>query len=80
MNFIASLLVGVAKTGPLYNLSTGGDELNTICYATDYATQQQLNSTGMMLNNALNAFTQTTHGALIAEGKTPVVWGGVFAV
>ncbi|KAJ8582848.1 glycoside hydrolase [Rhizopogon salebrosus TDB-379] len=32
-------------------------------------------STGMMLNDALNAFTQTTHGALIAEGKTPVIWG-----
>jgi hexosaminidase len=44
MNFTASLLVDVAKTGPSYNLSTGGDELNTICYATDYVTQQQLNS------------------------------------
>jgi hypothetical protein len=33
-----------------------------------------------MLNDALNAFTQTTHGALIAEGKTPVVWGRACAV
>lgn len=76
MNFTASLLVDVAKTLPSYYLSTGGDEVNADCYASDYSTQQQLNSTGMTLNDALNAFTQTTHGALIAEGKTPVVWEG----
>ncbi|KAG1725007.1 glycoside hydrolase family 20 protein [Suillus paluster] len=74
INFTASMLSDVAKTLPSYYFSTGGDELNTNCYANDYLTQQQLNSTGMTLNGALDAFTQTTHGALIAEGKTPVVW------
>ncbi|KAF9234697.1 glycoside hydrolase family 20 protein [Melanogaster broomeanus] len=74
MNFTASLLSSVAKTLPSYYFSTGGDELNTNCYADDYPTQQQLNATNMTLNGALNTFTETTHAALIAEGKTPVVW------
>jgi hexosaminidase len=80
VNFTASLLADVAKTLPSSYFSTGGDELNTNCYTNDYPTQQQLNSTGMTLNDALNTFTQVTHGALIAEGKTPVVWEGVFAI
>jgi len=80
MNFTASLLADVAKTLPSSYFSTGGDELNTNCYANDTLTQQQLNSTGMTLNGALNMFTQTTHGALIAQGKTPVVWEGGSAV
>ncbi|OJA15838.1 hypothetical protein AZE42_12470, partial [Rhizopogon vesiculosus] len=74
MNFTASLLVDIAKTLPSYYLSTGGDEVNTNCYANDYATQQQLNSTSMTLSDALDVFMQTTHGALMAEGKTPIVW------
>jgi len=80
MNFTASLLADIAKTLPSNYMSTGGDELNTNCYSDDYPTQQQLNSTGMTLNDALDVFTQTTHGALIAEGKTPVVWEGTFSV
>ncbi|KAG1888014.1 glycoside hydrolase family 20 protein [Suillus fuscotomentosus] len=74
MNFTASLLTNVAKALPSHYFSTGGDELNTNCYANDYLTEQQLNRTGMTLNGALDTFTQTTHGALIAQGKTPVVW------
>ncbi|KAJ8587072.1 glycoside hydrolase family 20 protein [Rhizopogon salebrosus TDB-379] len=74
MNFTASLLADVAKTLPSSYMSTGGDELNTNCYANDYPTQLQLNSTNTTLNDALSTFTQITHAALIAEGKTPVVW------
>ncbi|KIK98528.1 glycoside hydrolase family 20 protein [Paxillus rubicundulus Ve08.2h10] len=74
MNFTASLLSSIAKTLPSYYFSTGGDELNTNCYANDLPTQQQLNATGMTLNDALSSFTQTTHAALMAQGKTPVVW------
>ncbi|OJA11466.1 hypothetical protein AZE42_10272 [Rhizopogon vesiculosus] len=74
VNFTASLLVDIAKTLPSYYFSTGGDELNTNCYADDYPTQQQLNSTNTTLNDALNTFTQAAHGALISAGKTPVVW------
>ncbi|KAL4070042.1 glycoside hydrolase family 20 protein [Scleroderma yunnanense] len=74
VNFTASLLSDIAKTLPSQYFSTGGDELNTKCYANDTATQQHLNATGMTLNSALDVFTQATHGALLAEGKTPVVW------
>ncbi|KAH7909672.1 glycoside hydrolase family 20 protein [Hygrophoropsis aurantiaca] len=73
-NFTASLLADVARTMPSTMFSTGGDELNTACYTNDYPTQQELNATGMTLNDALNSFTMATHGALVAEGKTPVVW------
>ena len=58
-------------------VSTGGDELNTECYAQDPETQADLNSTGQTLEQALSVFTQTTHGALEALGKTPAVWEGV---
>ncbi|EGN97893.1 glycoside hydrolase family 20 protein [Serpula lacrymans var. lacrymans S7.3] len=73
-NFTANLIGSVAKTLPSSLFSTGGDELNTNCYTQDYITQQELNSTGMTLNDALNVFTQATHSMLISEGKTPVVW------
>lgn len=74
VNFTASLISSVAQTLVSKYFSTGGDELNTNCYVNDTVTQQQLNQTGMTLNDALNTFTQATHGALIAQGKTPVVW------
>ncbi|CCL99454.1 uncharacterized protein FIBRA_01472 [Fibroporia radiculosa] len=55
-------------------ISTGGDEVNLVCYEDDYETQYDLNSTGRTLNSALNDFVMGTHGALIAKGKTPAVW------
>ena len=77
MNFTASLLADVAKIFPSSYCSNG---LDTNYYDNDYPTQEQLNSTGMTLSDALNTFMQATHGVLIAKGKTPVVWEGVFAV
>ncbi|KAG6336864.1 hypothetical protein ID866_2222 [Astraeus odoratus] len=74
VNFTTSLLSSIAQTLPSRYFSTGGDELNTNCYVNDTATQQQLNATGMTLDSALDVFTQATHGTLIAQGKTPVVW------
>ena len=57
-------------------ISTGGDELNTNCYAQDVETQQILNSTGQTLEQALDTFTKATHGALEKLGKTTAVWEG----
>ncbi|KAH0832246.1 hypothetical protein J3R83DRAFT_13220 [Lanmaoa asiatica] len=74
VNFTTSLLRDIASTLPSNYFSTGGDELNTNCYAHDIPTQQQLNSTNTTLVEALATFTQSTHSALIARGKTPVVW------
>ncbi|KIM66908.1 glycoside hydrolase family 20 protein [Scleroderma citrinum Foug A] len=74
VNFTASLLSDIAKTLPSNYFSTGGDELNTNCYVNDTATQKELNATGLTLSDALDVFTQATHGALMAQGKTPVVW------
>jgi hexosaminidase len=51
--------------------------MNTNCYAKDPQTQADLNNSGRTLEQALDVFTQATHGALIAEGKTPVVWEGL---
>jgi len=55
-------------------LSTGGDELNTECYAQDPETQAILQQTGQDLTQALQVFMQTAQGAVEAQGKTPAVW------
>ncbi|PPQ72305.1 hypothetical protein CVT24_004582 [Panaeolus cyanescens] len=73
-NFTVSVLSAVANTLPSKLFGTGGDELNTNCYAQDAQTQADLKSTGRTLEQALNVFTQATHGALRKLGKTPVVW------
>jgi len=56
--------------------STGGDELNINCYALDKETQQELQSSGRTLDQALSAFVQASHAGLARLGKTPVVWEG----
>ncbi|KZT28732.1 glycoside hydrolase family 20 protein [Neolentinus lepideus HHB14362 ss-1] len=74
VNFTTALFSAVAKTLPGSLVSTGGDELNINCYDDDAQTQAELKSSGLTLEESLSKFTQSTHGALIAEGKTPVVW------
>ncbi|KAI0671138.1 N-acetylhexosaminidase [Trametes maxima] len=73
-NFTANLLAAVARMSPSTLLSTGGDELNTECYAQDPETQADLKATNRTLEQALDIFTRTTHAAIRAEGKTPAVW------
>ncbi|KAH7872348.1 glycoside hydrolase family 20 protein [Lentinula edodes] len=73
-NFTAAVLAAVAETLPSTMFSTGGDELDTACYAADGPTQMMLNESGRTLFEALDIFTSTTHGALHALGKTAVVW------
>ena len=75
-NYIADLFTAVTKLFPSTLFSTGGDELNTNCYANDEPTQAALNASGSTLEQALDVFTQATYGALRAQGKTPSVWEG----
>ena len=75
-SFVADMFTEVAKMFPSTLFSTGGDELNTNCYANDEPTQAALNASGSTLEQALDQFTQVTHKALEAKGKTPVVWEG----
>ncbi|KAI1788841.1 N-acetylhexosaminidase [Ganoderma leucocontextum] len=72
--YIASLFTAVSQLFPSTLFSTGGDELNTKCYDIDAPTQASLKKSGETLEQALDKFTQTTHNALKAKGKTPVVW------
>jgi hexosaminidase len=72
INFTVGLLSAVAEMFPSGLFSTGGDEINARCYADDAQTQRDLD--GRTLEQALDAFTQATHGALRKLGKTPVVW------
>ena len=74
INFTVGLLSSVAGLFPSTLFSTGGDEINAQCYADDAQTQRDLN--GRTLEQALDAFTQATHGALKNLDKTPVVWEG----
>ncbi|KAI0354793.1 N-acetylhexosaminidase [Trametes cingulata] len=73
-NFTADLLAAVARMFPSTVMSTGGDELNTECYVQDAQTQADLKASGRTLEQALDVFTQATHAAIRAEGKTPAVW------
>ncbi|KJA23996.1 glycoside hydrolase family 20 protein [Hypholoma sublateritium FD-334 SS-4] len=73
-NFTTSLITSIAKTLPSTLFSTGGDELNVNCYTQDAQTQAELDESGKTLEEALNTFTQSSHDALKALGKTPVVW------
>ncbi|KAI0759376.1 N-acetylhexosaminidase [Trametes elegans] len=73
-NFTAGLLATVARMFPSAVMSTGGDELNTDCYAQDPETQADLQASGRTLEEALDVFTRATHAAIRAEGKTPAVW------
>ncbi|KAJ7162970.1 beta-hexosaminidase [Mycena filopes] len=74
VNFTANLFTAAARVMPSKYFSTGGDELNTECYAKDAQTQADLKKAGKTVEQALNSFTQATHGALAKLGKTPVVW------
>lgn len=77
-NFTASLISAVAKTLPSKFFSTGGDEVNTNCYAQDPQTQTDLKSSGRTLEQALDVFVQATQSVLKVLGKTPVVSEGKF--
>ncbi|KZP12522.1 glycoside hydrolase family 20 protein [Athelia psychrophila] len=74
VSFTTNLLAAASSLFPGSYFSTGGDELNAACYTQDTLTQQQLNKTGQTISQALSNFTVTTHAALEAKGKTPVVW------
>lgn len=75
--FTAGLLSTIADLFPSTYFSTGGDEVNQPCYDEDEETQAALNSTGKTFEQALDIFTQATHGALKEKGKTAIVWEGV---
>ena len=79
-NFTASLISSIAKTLPSTLFSTGGDEINTQCYAHDAQTQADLTQTNKTIEQALDAYTQASHNALKNIGKTPVVWEGKFRI
>ncbi|KAF8526999.1 beta-hexosaminidase [Hysterangium stoloniferum] len=74
IDLASSIFASVAKDFPSKYISTGGDELNTACYMSDNATVAQLTAKGQTLEQALDTFTQGTHGALHKAGKTAVVW------
>ena len=71
------MLAAVARMFPSTLMSTGGDEINAKCYEQDAETQADLKSSGQTLEQALDVFTQKTHGAIEAVGKTPAVWEGM---
>ncbi|RDB14630.1 Beta-hexosaminidase 2 [Hypsizygus marmoreus] len=73
-NFTASLLKSAASLFLSKFFSTGGDEINSNCYAKDAATQADLAAQGKTLEQALDTFTQVTHRALKDAGKRAVVW------
>ncbi|KAJ7505802.1 beta-hexosaminidase [Mycena galericulata] len=76
VNFTVDLFTAAAGILPSKYFSTGGDEINTQCYARDGQTRADLKASGQTLEQALDTFTQVTHAALTRLGRTPVVWQG----
>ncbi|THU82938.1 N-acetylhexosaminidase [Dendrothele bispora CBS 962.96] len=74
VNFTQSLFDSASTlfTGKLF--SSGGDEINKNCYDQDSETQADLAANGTTFEEALDAFTQATHGVLHENGKRVVVW------
>ena len=80
VNFTGDMLAAIAKTLPSSLFSIGGDEVNTNCYTTDPATQQDLKDSGKTFDQALSDFVQSNQEVLTGIGKTPVVWEGESAI
>ncbi len=76
INFTVALMQAVSNKFQSRFFSTGGDEVNTNCYAQDSETQMQLNASGLSLDEALNNFLLATHGVLRSGGKNPIVKEG----
>jgi hypothetical protein len=55
------MLSAVVELFPSTLFRMGGDEINARCYADDAQTQHDID--GRTLEQALNAYTQATHGA-----------------
>ena len=76
LEFISSLLKSVLPDLPSHYFSTGGDEVNTECYAQDTETQKTLKQNGWSFEQALSHFVANAHDAVRSLGKVPVVWEG----
>lgn len=74
IDFVRNLFKAAVEHTPGPFFSTGGDEINTRCYAVDDVVQGAFNKTGQTFEQALDNFTQKTHAALLESGKIPVVW------
>ncbi len=74
VNFTTSLVSAISSMFTSKYFSTGGDEINANCYTDDAVTQADLSASGQTFTQALSSFTESTHKALRAAGKTPVVW------
>jgi hexosaminidase len=75
-NFTSGMFGALAgMVGSAY-VSTGGDEVNAACFEEDEEIQASLNATGGTIGEAVDAFVNVTHKALMGAGKTPVVWEG----
>lgn len=75
--FTANLLGAAAKLFKSSMFSTGGDEINQLCYKEDEPTQAALAASGSTFGQALDTFTQVLHAALRKQGKSAVVWEGM---
>ncbi|GJE96907.1 glycoside hydrolase family 20 protein [Phanerochaete sordida] len=80
LNFSVELVSAVSSKFRSSLFSTGGDEVNTNCYAQDAQTQADLQASGMTLDEALDQFLHATHAVVRAQGKTPIVKEGGYAV
>ncbi|GAA5879825.1 hypothetical protein JCM8547_005776 [Rhodosporidiobolus lusitaniae] len=72
--FAKDVVKSVTSLSSSQYFSTGGDEVNELCYMEDPVTGGVMNSTGASLDDLLMTFVSGLHETVRAAGKTPVVW------
>ncbi|GAA5900768.1 hypothetical protein JCM5296_004890 [Sporobolomyces johnsonii] len=74
LEFTQRLLQSVAPVFPSKYFSTGGDEVNALCYLQDPDVSVAMAAHNATLDDLLSEFVRGTHETLRKVGKTPVVW------
>ncbi|GAA5866419.1 hypothetical protein JCM1840_001311 [Sporobolomyces johnsonii] len=74
LEFTQRLLLSVAPVFPSKYFSTGGDEVNELCYLQDPDVSVAMAAHNATLDDLLSEFVRGTHETLRKVGKTPVVW------
>ncbi|RPD53006.1 N-acetylhexosaminidase [Lentinus tigrinus ALCF2SS1-7] len=71
--FAKTFFASVASNLPGKMMSSGGDEVNLLCWEEDDETQADLAQRNITISDALNQFVETVQGVIAAHDKTPFI-------
>ncbi|KAI0816052.1 N-acetylhexosaminidase [Trametes gibbosa] len=73
LEFARTMFSAIADTLPGTMMSSGGDEVNLLCWEEDEQTMSDLVTRNITIEDALNEFVQTVQDVIIQHGKTPFI-------